>query len=92
MPYYDIIDYIKFRDYLRAAEEMRQEALAEKIRNRKQGQITSVKALARELKSIHLKLRYLQKLGKTPTEIAEETYEQTRKTMRLDKFDDFLEI
>jgi len=91
MAYYDIIDYIKFRDYRRAAEEMRREALTEKKRSRMQGQIASVMIIARTLKSTHLKLHYLRELGRTPTEIAEETYEQTRQATGLDKFDDDIE-
>ncbi len=92
MPYHDIIDYIKYSNYHRAAEEMRYEALAAKRRSRTQGQIASVMTIERALKSIHLKLRpFLKRVGKTPTAIAEETYEQTRQAIGLDKFDDVIE-
>lgn len=93
MQNYDIIiEYIKYKNYSRAAEEMRNEALTAKRRNRKPGQIASVTTIERTLKSIHSKLQYLRKVGKTPTEIAEETYEQTRQATGLDKFDDIIEL
>jgi len=92
VPYYDIIERIKFGDYHRAAEEMRHEALTEKGRSHTQGQMASVMTIERTLKSTHLKLRsLLKRVGKTPTEIAEETYEQTRQATGLDKFDDVIE-
>jgi len=91
MSYGTIIEYIKYRDYHRAAEEMCHEALTEKRHSRTQGQIASVMTIEKTLKSTHLKLRYLRELGRTPTEIAEETYEQTRQATGLDKFDDVIE-
>jgi len=92
MSYHDIIERIKFRDYHRAAKEMHYEARVEKSRSRKQGQIASAMTIERTLKSTHLKLRSLKELGRTPTEIAEETYEQTRRATGLDKFDDVIEL
>jgi hypothetical protein len=87
-----IVEYIKYKDYSRAAKEMRTEAIKAKERNRKPGQIASVITIERTLKSIHSKLRPLRELSRTPTEVAEETYEQTREILGLDKFDDVIEL
>ena len=92
MSYDSIIDSIQYKKYSNAAAEMLYEALWEKIHRLTQKQRASkTNSIARKLKSMHLKLRYLREFGKTPREIAEETYEKTREEIRLDKFDDVIE-
>jgi hypothetical protein len=87
-----IIEDIKYRDYSKAAAKMRYEALDAKRRSRKQGQIVSVTIIEKTLKSTHLKLLPLRELGRSLDEIAEETYEQTREALGLDKFDEVIEL
>jgi len=91
MSYDSIIDAIKFKGYSIAADEMFYEALGEKIHSFTQKKGTSViRSIAKELKSMHLKLQCLRRFSKTPTEIAEKVYEQTREAVGLDKFDDII--
>ena len=94
MSYYsDAVFYIEVRRYVRAAECMLIEVLGERFYKLKLRQKELLKKrVAKELEAQRKWLREWRYLGRIDgakiTEMAEETYERTYQSLRLDKYDE----